>query len=76
MIIVSSFCWLNSNSIANQILLVAGLGLTMYAGLANSDVWKEFYRYFRESKYVSIMTYYWKFQLGVLPCEISIFFIL
>ncbi|XP_017697113.2 uncharacterized protein LOC103702387 isoform X2 [Phoenix dactylifera] len=42
------------SKIAAGILLVAGLGLTMYAGLANGDVWKEFFRYFRESKFIHI----------------------
>ncbi|XP_073118083.1 uncharacterized protein [Elaeis guineensis] len=44
------------SKITAGILLVAGLGLTMYAGLANSDVWKEFYRYFRESKFLFYRT--------------------
>ncbi|KAG1364312.1 hypothetical protein COCNU_11G011390 [Cocos nucifera] len=42
------------SKITAGILLVAGVGLTLYAGLANSDVWKEFYRYFRESKFIHI----------------------
>ncbi|GAV68450.1 hypothetical protein CFOL_v3_11953 [Cephalotus follicularis] len=36
--------------------LAAGLGLIVYAALANSDVWKEFYQYFRESKFIHIMS--------------------
>ncbi|KAJ9169915.1 hypothetical protein P3X46_018058 [Hevea brasiliensis] len=38
------------------ITLAAGLGLFLYAGLANGDVWKEFYQYFRESKFIHIMS--------------------
>ncbi|XP_057506622.1 uncharacterized protein LOC130789853 isoform X2 [Actinidia eriantha] len=34
--------------------LAAGLGLIIYAGLANGDVWKEFYQYFRESKFIHV----------------------
>lgn len=41
------------NSITHQISLAAGLGLIIFAGLANSD-WKEFYQYFRESRFVSV----------------------
>ncbi|KAE8075497.1 hypothetical protein FH972_014210 [Carpinus fangiana] len=36
------------------ISLAAGLGILVYAGLANWDDWKEFYQYFRESKFVSV----------------------
>ncbi|KDP29955.1 hypothetical protein JCGZ_18524 [Jatropha curcas] len=36
------------------ISLAAGLGLFIYAGIANGDVWKEFYQYFRESKFIHI----------------------
>ncbi|XAR55242.1 hypothetical protein NMG60_11035263 [Bertholletia excelsa] len=36
------------------ISLAAGLGIIVYAGLANEDVWKEFYQYFRESKFIHI----------------------
>ncbi|XP_022771654.1 uncharacterized protein LOC111314494 [Durio zibethinus] len=36
------------------ISLAAGIGLIIYAGLANGDVWTEFYRYFRESKFIHI----------------------
>ncbi|XP_052178480.1 uncharacterized protein LOC127792143 isoform X2 [Diospyros lotus] len=36
------------------ISLAAGLGLIIYAGLANADVWKEFYQYFRESKFIHL----------------------
>ena len=44
------------NSIAHQISLAAGLGLIIYAALANADIWKEFYQYFRESRFVSVST--------------------
>lgn len=36
-----------------QVSLAAGLGLIIYAGLANGEDWKEFFQYFRESKFVS-----------------------
>ncbi|KAK2986448.1 hypothetical protein RJ640_011886 [Escallonia rubra] len=36
------------------ITIAAGLGLIVYAGLANGDVWKEFYQYFRESKFIHV----------------------
>ncbi|XVF31923.1 hypothetical protein REPUB_Repub17cG0037000 [Reevesia pubescens] len=36
------------------ISLAAGVGLIIYAGLANADVWGEFYQYFRESKFIHI----------------------
>nr|AFK43448.1 unknown [Lotus japonicus] len=38
------------------ISLAAGIGLITYAGLSGDDVWKEFYQYFRESKFIHIMT--------------------
>lgn len=34
--------------------LAAGLGLIIYAGLANGEVWKEFFQYFKESKFIHI----------------------
>lgn len=34
--------------------LAAGLGLMIYAGLANGDVWKEFFQYFRERKFIHV----------------------
>jgi len=37
----------------NQILLASGIGIIVYAGLAGEDVWKEFFQYCRESKFVS-----------------------
>ncbi|KAK6238709.1 hypothetical protein QUC31_004178 [Theobroma cacao] len=36
------------------ISLGAGIGLIIYAGLANADVWREFCQYFRESKFIHI----------------------
>lgn len=35
-----------------QILLASGLGLIVYAGISTGD-WKEFYQYFRQSRFVS-----------------------
>lgn len=50
------FIWeLQVNSITHQLSLAAGLGIIVYAGLANPDDWKEFYQYFRESKFVSVV---------------------
>lgn len=43
------------NAITHQISLAAGLGIIIYAGLASGDDWKEFYQYYRESKFVSIV---------------------
>ncbi|KAJ7964676.1 Cardiolipin synthase N-terminal [Quillaja saponaria] len=34
--------------------LAAGLAIFIYAGLANGDVWKEFFQYFRESKFIHV----------------------
>lgn len=34
--------------------LAAGLGLIIYAGLANGEVWNEFFQYFKESKFIHI----------------------
>ncbi|XP_065861350.1 uncharacterized protein [Euphorbia lathyris] len=36
--------------------LAAGLGLFLYAGLADGDVWKEFYQYFGGSKFIHVMS--------------------
>ncbi|KAF7814822.1 Cardiolipin synthase N-terminal [Senna tora] len=36
------------------ILLAAGLAIFIYAGIAGGEVWKEFYQYFRESKFIHI----------------------
>lgn len=41
------------NSIILQILLAAGLTIIVNAAL-NGGEWKEFYQYFRESKFVSV----------------------
>ncbi|KAF3445285.1 hypothetical protein FNV43_RR14980 [Rhamnella rubrinervis] len=38
------------------ISFAAGLGLIIYAGLASADVWKEFYQYFRESRFIHVMS--------------------
>lgn len=40
-------------STTHQALLAAGIAIITYAGLAGGDEWKEFYQYFRESKFVS-----------------------
>ncbi|KAH0448065.1 hypothetical protein IEQ34_021865 [Dendrobium chrysotoxum] len=37
-------------------VVAAGLGLVAYALLANGDVWTEFYQYFRESKFIHVMS--------------------
>lgn len=42
------------SKITAAILLAAGLGIITYAGLANGDTWKEFYQYFRESKFIHV----------------------
>ncbi|XP_058112710.1 uncharacterized protein LOC131255841 isoform X2 [Magnolia sinica] len=42
------------SKITAGILIAAGLGVIGYAGLADGDVWKEFYQYFRESKFIHI----------------------
>ncbi|KAF8111982.1 hypothetical protein N665_0069s0009 [Sinapis alba] len=36
------------------VTLVAGLGLILYALVGNSGDWKEFYQYFRESKFIHV----------------------
>lgn len=36
-----------------QVVFALGIGLIIYAGKAGGDDWKEFVRYFRESKFVS-----------------------
>ncbi|CAN4110130.1 unnamed protein product [Withania somnifera] len=38
------------------ITMAAGLGIIFYAGLSNGDVWKEFYQYFRESRFIHVMS--------------------
>lgn len=48
------------DSIIHQISIAAGLGIIIYAGLSDGDVWNEFFQYFRESKFVStvdVLTY-------------------
>ena len=35
-----------------QVLAASGLGLIAYAGLASGEDWKEFFQYFRQSKFV------------------------
>ncbi|RZS22700.1 hypothetical protein BHM03_00055516 [Ensete ventricosum] len=35
------------------VTVAAGMGIIIYAGLADGDMWEEFYQYFRESKFVS-----------------------
>lgn len=37
-------------------VLAAGTCLVAYAGLANGDTWAEFYQYFRESKFIHVMS--------------------
>ncbi|XP_022140723.1 uncharacterized protein LOC111011318 [Momordica charantia] len=38
------------------ITFAAGLGIIFYAGLAGESVWKEFYQYFRESRFIHAMS--------------------
>ncbi|CAK9315534.1 unnamed protein product [Citrullus colocynthis] len=38
------------------ITFAAGLGILFYAGLAGENVWKEFYQYFRESRFIHAMS--------------------
>lgn len=38
------------------ITLAAGIGIIIYAGLSSGDVWKEFYQYFRESRFIHVMS--------------------
>ncbi|KAF8410880.1 hypothetical protein HHK36_003417 [Tetracentron sinense] len=42
------------SKITAGILFAAGLGIITYASVANGDVWKEFYQYFRESKFIHV----------------------
>lgn len=42
------------SKITAGISLAAGLGIIIYAGLASGDDWKEFYQYYRESKFIHI----------------------
>ncbi|XP_038901494.1 uncharacterized protein LOC120088343 [Benincasa hispida] len=38
------------------ITFAAGLGIIFYAGLAGESVWKEFFQYFRESRFIHAMS--------------------
>ncbi|XP_020599016.1 uncharacterized protein LOC110038492 [Phalaenopsis equestris] len=42
--------------ISASVVLAAGLSLVAYALFANGDVWTEFYQYFRESKFIHVMS--------------------
>ncbi|CAJ2668342.1 uncharacterized protein LOC123908206 [Trifolium pratense] len=42
------------SKVTASILLASGIGLIIYAGLAGEDVWKEFYQYCRESKFIHL----------------------
>ncbi|KAL2327175.1 hypothetical protein Fmac_020602 [Flemingia macrophylla] len=44
------------SKVTAAISLAAGLAIITYAGLAGPDVWKEFFQYFRESKFIHIMS--------------------
>ncbi|KAG5076789.1 hypothetical protein JHK82_055484 [Glycine max] len=44
------------SKVTATISLAAGVAIITYAGLAGQDVWKEFYQYFRESKFIHIMS--------------------
>lgn len=46
------------NSLMSQLVFALGIGLIIYAGKAGGDDWKEFIRYFRESKFVSYATWF------------------
>ena len=59
---------LQVNSITHQISLAAGLGIIVYAGLANWDDWKEFLQYFRESKFVSVVNH-WCIYITDIPID-------
>ncbi|CAI9089839.1 OLC1v1024487C1 [Oldenlandia corymbosa var. corymbosa] len=50
------------------ITLAAGLGLIVYAGLSNGDVWKEFHLYFRSSRFVSFYILGVVFNYSLLSC--------
>lgn len=39
----------------HQVTLVAGLGIILYSVVGNAGDWPEFYQYFRESKFVSLI---------------------
>ncbi|KAK4369286.1 hypothetical protein RND71_013078 [Anisodus tanguticus] len=38
------------------ITMAAGLGIIFYAGLSDGDVWKEFYQYFSQSRFIHVMS--------------------
>ncbi|CAL9105448.1 unnamed protein product [Musa acuminata var. zebrina] len=42
------------SKITAAVTVAAGMGMIIYAGLADGDVWEEFYQYFRESKFIHI----------------------
>ncbi|KAK7273457.1 hypothetical protein RIF29_14507 [Crotalaria pallida] len=44
------------SKVTAMVSLAAGIALITYASLAGGDVWKEFYQYFRESKFIHIMS--------------------
>jgi Mn2+/Fe2+ NRAMP family transporter len=56
-----------------QILLASGIGIITYAGLAGEDVWKEFYQYCRESKFVSSDS---TFQIVTYACSVFLFIVI
>lgn len=47
------FSLLELTQFMHQVTLVAGLSIILYALVGNAGDWKEFYQYFRESKFVS-----------------------
>ena len=52
-----------------QVVFALGIGLIIYAGKAGGDDWKEFIRYFRESKFVSSAAWFsleWKSITNVM----------
>lgn len=44
------------SKVTATILLASGIGIIIYASLAGEDVWKEFFQYFRESKFIHVMS--------------------
>ncbi|XP_059283541.1 uncharacterized protein LOC132037097 [Lycium ferocissimum] len=38
------------------ITMAAGLGIIFYAGFSDGDVWKEFYQYFSQSRFIHVMS--------------------
>lgn len=55
------------SKITAGITLGAGLGLVIYAGLANGETWKEFYQYFRQSKLVHVTSLDFALQAVFAP---------